>query len=358
MSLINLKKDTSSIVVLCFIMLTSISIIFCPKLTYSEKMPNNSFVSYNSVNIEQKKDHGANDFGKQDFTFAAVGDWSCNKEAIKTASNILATNPDIILGLGDYSYQKNMKCWKDIVEEIDPQKLKISFGNHEFESQSLAKQYMDYTNVDQQYYSFNHNNVHFIAMSTEAPYEEGSKQFQFVHDDLIKTKTDSSIDWIIIYFHQAMYTSKSNHEGLESFRDTYHGVFEKFGVDLVLQGHLHNYQRTYPLLYNDENPANPTIIQAAVLGEGSGEDLYVDSQGTIFAIVGTGGKDFHQLNDQSYFNAKQFEEYGFLEIKVVDNGNRLDAKFYGNDGEIKDKFSIEKSRDNQSDNPNLSLDTL
>jgi hypothetical protein len=166
-----------------------------------------------------------------------------------------------------------MKCWKDIVEEIDPQKLKISFGNHEFESQSLAKQYMDYTNVDQQYYSFNHNNVHFIAMSTEAPYEDGSKQFQFVHDDLMKTKTDSSIDWIIIYFHQAMYTSKSNHEGLESFRDTYHSLFEKFGVDLVLQGHLHNYQRTYPLLYNDENPAKPTIIQAAVLGRKVGRRI-------------------------------------------------------------------------------------
>ena len=236
-----------------------------------------------------------------------------------------------------------MKCWKDIVEGIDPQILKIAFGNHEFESKSLAKQYMDYTSLDQQYYSFNHNNVHFIAMSTEAPYEEGSKQFKFVQDDLIKTKGDSSIDWIIVYFHQAMYTAKSDHEGLESFRDTYHSLFEKFGVDLVLQGHLHNYQRTYPLLYNDENPAKPTISQAAVLGERSGEDLYVDSQGTIFAIVGTGGAEFHELEDQSYFNAKQFEDYGFLEIKVVDNANRLDAKFYGNDGEIKDKFSIEKS---------------
>ena len=130
---------------------------------------------------------------------------------------------------------------------------------------------MDYTSLDEQYYSFNHNNVHFISMSTEAPYEEESKQFKFVQDDLIKTKDDSSIEWIIVYFHQAMYTAKSDHEGLESFRDTYHSLFEKFSVDLVLQGHIHNYQRTYPLLYNDENPAEPTIIQAAVLGERSGE---------------------------------------------------------------------------------------
>jgi len=358
MTNIKLNKRTTSIIVLFYIIITSVLVIFCPKFSYSEYVVSDSFVLQNSSKIEEKNNYDVNDFGKHDFTFAAVGDWSCNKEAIKTASNILTTNPDIILGLGDYSYQKNMKCWKDVVKEIDPQKLKISFGNHEFESQSLAKQYMDYTNVDQQYYSFNHNNVHFIAMSTEAAYEEGSKQFKFVQDDLIKTKANSSIDWIIVYYHQAMYTSKSNHEGLEIFRDVYHSLFEKFGVDLVLQGHLHNYQRTYPLLYNDENPTKPTIIQAAVLGEGSGEDLYVDSQGTIFAIVGTGGQEFHQLDDQPYFNAKQFEGYGFLEIKVVDNGNRLDGKFYGNDGEIKDKFSIEKSVYNQNDNHNLRLNSL
>lgn len=358
MTNIILNKRTTPIIVLYYIIITSVLVIFYPKFSYSEDVVIDSFVFENSSDIEQKNNHDANDLGKQDFTFVAVGDWSCNEQAIKTASNILNKNPEIILGLGDYSYKDNMKCWKDVVEGIDPQKLKISFGNHEFESQSLAKQYMDYTNINQQYYSFNHNYVHFIAMSTEAPYEGGSKQFKFVQDDLIKTKADSSIDWIIVYYHQAMYTSKSNHEGLELFRDTYHSLFEKFGVDLVLQGHIHNYQRTYPLLYNDENPANPTIIQAAVLGEGSGEDLYVDSQGTIFAIVGTGGQKFHQLDDQSYFNAKQFEEYGFLEIKVVDNGNRLDGKFYGNDGEIKDKFSIEKSAYDQNENHNLSLNTL
>ena len=181
-----LNKRITPIIVLYSILIMSQLIIFCPKLSYSDDLVINSFTPENAVRVAQIKHYNTNGSDKEDFTFAAVGDWSCNKEAIKTASNILATNPDLILGLGDYSYQKNMKCWKDIVEEIDPQKLKISFGNHEFESQSLAKQYMDYTNVDQQYYSFNHNNVHFIAMSTEAPYEEGSKQFQFVHDDLIK----------------------------------------------------------------------------------------------------------------------------------------------------------------------------
>jgi hypothetical protein len=72
----------------------------------------------------------------------------------KTVMNILNADPEILLGLGDYSYEKSAKCWKDIVGGVDPQKMKISFGNHEFEDKSLVKQYMEYTNLDTQYYSF------------------------------------------------------------------------------------------------------------------------------------------------------------------------------------------------------------
>ena len=124
---------------------------------------------------------------------------------------------------------------------------------------------MEYTNIDKQYYSFDYNNVHFISLATEIPFEQGSEQFEFVNHDLMNTKTNPSIDWIIVYYHQPMYTSKTNHEGLAPFRDLYHNLFNEYGVDLVLQGHVHNYQRTYPLVYNSENPSSPTITQSAIL---------------------------------------------------------------------------------------------
>lgn len=60
-----------------------------------------------------------------------------------------------------------MKCWEAVTKGIDPQKLQVSFGNHEFESKSLLKQYSDYTNLEKQFYSFNFNNLHFISMSTD-----------------------------------------------------------------------------------------------------------------------------------------------------------------------------------------------
>lgn len=353
--MINTTKTMFSSI-LCFTMIISMVSNFSPKLLYAEDINSDSLIIEDVDKLEATKNDYTDINHSHDFNFVAVGDWSCNKEAKTTTLNILKTDPEIMLGLGDYSYEKNAQCWKAITEGIDSKKIKISFGNHEFEDKSLLKQYMDYTNLEKQYYSFDYNNVHFISISTETPYEIGSEQYEFINQDLIKTKADSSIDWVIVYYHQPMYTSKTNHEGLESLRDIYHTLFTDYGVDLVLQGHVHNYQRTYPLIYNNENPSNPTIVQSAVLdneNEVEREDIYVDSPGTIFAIVGTGGRDLHELDDQSYFTIQQFEDYGFLDLEVTNNGKNLVGKFYANDGLIKDNFIIEKSVDKNFDSEKI-----
>ena len=335
-----------------FILITCIANNYFPKLSYYEEKDINPYTMKNSNTLENNKDYYSNEGNSvEDFNLVAVGDFSCNEDAKNTVKNIIKADPDLLLGLGDYSYEKSAKCWEDIVGGIDPQKMKISFGNHEFEDKSLVKQYMEYTNLDKQYYSFDYKNIHFISMATETPYEQGSQQFDFVKHDLMKTNTNPSIDWIIVYYHQPMYTSKTNHEGLESFRDLYHSLFTKYGVDLVLQGHIHNYQRSYPLIYNSENPSNPIIEQSAILDNGynneeynNSNNVYVEDQGTIFAIVGTGGQELHGLDDQAYFTANQLEDHGFLELKTINSGKSLVGEFYSNDGSIiKDEFVIEKS---------------
>ena len=349
---LNVTKKTMYFTIIGFILITCIANNYFPKLSYSEEKDINPYTMKNSNTLENNKEYYSNEGNSvEDFNLVAVGDFSCNEDAKNTVKNIIKADPDLLLGLGDYSYEKSAKCWEDIVGGIDPQKMKISFGNHEFEDKSLVKQYMEYTNLDKQYYSFDYKNIHFISMATETPYEQGSQQFDFVKHDLMKTNTNPSIDWIIVYYHQPMYTSKTNHEGLESFRDLYHSLFTKYGVDLVLQGHIHNYQRSYPLIYNSDNPSNPIIEQSAILDNGynneennNSNNVYVEDQGTIFAIVGTGGQELHGLDDQAYFTANQLEDHGFLELKTINNGKSLVGEFYSNDGSIiKDEFVIEKS---------------
>ncbi len=46
-------------------------------------------------------------------------------------------------------------------------KTKIAIGNHEVDSSKLRKNYMIYFGLENQYYSFNEKNIHFLALSTE-----------------------------------------------------------------------------------------------------------------------------------------------------------------------------------------------
>jgi hypothetical protein len=50
------------------------------------------------------------------FNIAAVGDWGCNSNTDKTVNSIKAQSPELILGLGDYSYESSADCWLDTIE--------------------------------------------------------------------------------------------------------------------------------------------------------------------------------------------------------------------------------------------------
>jgi phosphodiesterase/alkaline phosphatase D-like protein len=121
-----------------------------------------------------------------DFNFAAAGDWGCGSNARSTIKNIIDKKPELVLGLGDYSYNNSSaSCWLKIVNSID-EKMKIAIGNHENINLPFLKQYMNHFNLKNQYYSFNYQNVHFTVMSTELPYGVNSDQYNFVNNDLLK----------------------------------------------------------------------------------------------------------------------------------------------------------------------------
>ena len=52
------------------------------------------------------------------FNIAAVGDWGCNSNTDKTVNSIKNQNPELILGLGDYSYESSADCWLDALRPI------------------------------------------------------------------------------------------------------------------------------------------------------------------------------------------------------------------------------------------------
>jgi hypothetical protein len=269
-----------------------------------------------------------------DFNFGAVGDWACNSRTQGTqgtVDNIINKGVELVLGLGDYSYEDTADCWFDIVEPIES-KMRIAIGDNEVESTAKLKQYMDRFNLKSQYYSFDYYNVHFISMSTEVPFGIGSDQYAFIKNDLIKAVNNQDTGWIVVYFHSPFLSLTKS-----SLRNTYHPLFDQYGVDLVFYGDRHNYDRSYPIEYNSNNPSNSIITD-------NNTDTYTDPSGAIYLTIGTAGASPRaSLVKQPYIVTQYDEGSGFLNIDVLNNGTTFNAKFYANDGTIKDEFSITKS---------------
>lgn len=271
-----------------------------------------------------------------DFNFGAVGDWGCSSNAQNTVNNIVSKNTELVASLGDFSYENTGDCWLQLVDPID-EKMKIVIGNHDDLTPSMLNQYMNHFGLTKQFYSFNYQNVHFTVMSTETTWSQGSEQYNFVSNDLSAAAADPNINWIVISFHKLAYKSPNFLETLPTLRDTYHPLFDRYGVDLVLQGHDHNYQRSYPLRFNSNNPPSPIITDTNTAN-------YNDPEGQIYATIGTGGIGFHGLTSQApYIVYQQTSDFGFLNLDITEGGTRLSGNFYANDGTIKDTFSIVKT---------------
>ena len=277
------------------------------------------------------------------FNFVAAGDWGCGSKAQDTVRNMQVKNPELVLALGDLSFQKGADCWINLIKPLE-QKLKIILGDHDIDENNLTRynQYLDYFNMTEPYYSFDYRKVHFLGMATAKndiiPYDNSSLQFKFIEEDLKKAQNNKDINWIIVYTFRTLYSSNTMHPGTDELRNNYHPLFDKYGVDLVLQAHNHNYQRTFPLKYNQLLPTDP------VASDKNTKDYDAGDVGPIFLTVGTAGRDLYNFTGQKPFIVSQFERHGFLNVEINDDGKNLTATFYENrEGKSKDQFTLKKN---------------
>jgi predicted MPP superfamily phosphohydrolase len=273
-----------------------------------------------------------------DTSMVAAGDWGCSDNTEKTVQNVRNFNPKFLLALGDFSYDKTSTCWLNVMKPLESI-TKISIGNHD-DSDTLLNSYLNQFRLTKQHYSFDIKNVHVLTTSTEEEYKPNSDQYNFVVNDLRNAANNPDIKWIVVTMHNPFYSSPneckaSGCEGDKDFRESFHPLFDKYGVDLVLQGHVHNYQRSLPLAFNQEESGKPIVTSTS-------KTDYNNPGGAIFAIVGTGGVSLHGLSGKAPFMASQQDsKFGILHMHFSDD--KIDAKFVTNDGETLDHFSISKT---------------
>ena len=279
-----------------------------------------------------------------EFNFAVAGDFGCGDEAKKTIEAMVSKKPEVVLALGDLAYKKNPDCWFNMISPLENiSNFKISFGEHDVSRGNITyNQYLKHFNLTKPYYSFDYKNVHFIAMATPKniliPYNDTSDQYQFVKRDLMEANINKNINWIIVYSFRPFYSSNSTHPGLDELQNLYHPLYDKYHVDLILQAHNHNYQRTYPLSYNSTRQSTPIITDKNT------ESYNNIKNGQIFITVGTGGAEFYNFTGQAPYVVKQLLLHGFLNVDVTDNGSKLSLTYYNNTGMARDHIIISKTK--------------
>ncbi|HEY6658598.1 MAG TPA: metallophosphoesterase [Nitrososphaeraceae archaeon] len=156
--------------------------------------------------------------------------------------------------------------------------------------------------------------------------EVDPEQYQFVLDDLKKTNQNKNIEWIFVMFHKPMYSSISKQLEEYILRDKYEEIFDRYNVDLVIQGHNHIYSRTLPLSVNKQQISDP-ILEQNNANSKSNNSIFRNPNGIIYLVVGTGGDELYTITEKPYYVQNQYDKgFGFVDLKIKDN--RLDGTFY------------------------------
>ena len=260
---------------------------------------------------------------------AAVGDFGINENSIKTLKNIQSSNPEVILIAGDLG-QSTAKEWIELTEFMDKDKMYIALGDSDLVERN---DYLKHSGLNDNYYSFDYQNIHFLAISTneEKNDEPGiisdTIQLDFIRDDLSNAADNPRTDWLIVFLHHPMYTSTPNPYSID-LRNLLQPTFDLYGVDLIINGHKHAYERTNPVTFNDVITDNESC-------------LYDDPNGQIYLTVGTGGHSHSQFKQKQPWSIIQnHNDYGFLNIKLLNDGKTLYGEFASNTGKVMDAFQI------------------
>lgn len=296
-----------------------------------------------------------------------AGTGSSSQTAVKDAylSYTGTTYTDLFLMLGDNAYNVGLDSeYQTAVFDMYPTILRQSFvwptlGNHDaytspppyFNIFTLPTtgQAGGLASGTENYYSFNFGNIHFVCLdSMSSDRSVRGPMLTWLQNDLAaNTKT-----WLIAFWHHPPYTKGSHDSDTESdlaeMRANALPILENFGVDLVLSGHSHSYERSFLIdsHYGASSTFNSSMKKNGGDGRRSGNGVYSKStagpashEGAVYVVAGSSGK----ISGGSLNHPAMFISLNNLGSMILDvNGQQLDAKFLRETGAIDDSFTIIK----------------
>lgn len=277
----------------------------------------------------------------------------------------LTYDPDLVLVAGDLSYSEEAALrwwnqWFDIVEPLaSTRPFYAAVGNHDrdfvvgydhwYKRFSFAR--------DEQNYAFDAGPVHFIVLNSQEACLEGEMTepvqrvnpnctvteqtnaplentaiTDFIKADLADAK-ERGVPWIVATFHHPPYAhggyneSNSGASYMWWLRDHWIPLFEQYGVDLVITGHDHVYERSWPMLANQTQTTSGSTFR--------------EGKGIVYLTTGGGGRSTYTPSSGAPWWLATIESAHH--VTVVDaTATKLKVQARGLDGASLDAFEIRK----------------
>ncbi len=304
-----------------------------------------------------------------------------NYRTYLTANNIDAPDAWILMGDNAYTSGTDAEYTANFfgiygASLLKNHKLYPSPGNHDYGNNSGNKtsRSMPYHSIfsvpqngesggvgsnKQNFYSYDIGNIHFLSLDSYGVESDGT-DIQTNGTSALKIWIDADLaantkKWVIAYWHHPPYTKTSHNSDTETdlinIRQRFIGYLEGKGVDMIINGHSHGYERSY-LLKNFTGNWNTFTLGTHSIGTSIATYTsnttcpYVynstpANHGTVYVVAGsTGASGGVQTDFDAYAFPNSVNDGGVFYFEVEDN--RLDAKMLRRNGTVFDQFTIMK----------------
>lgn len=208
-------------------------------------------------------------------------------------------------------------------------------------------------------YSFDYGNVHIVSLDANPHINPHDPQLiRWIETDL----KSSRATWKIVAFHHPGFNSSRVHYNQQWMR-VLAPVFEKQGVDLVLNGHVHNYQRSFPLKFKPKRNADgfPLIdTLGRVNGRFNLDNTFngktkTRPDGVLYVVSGAGGASLYDTafsNKPELWKHEPVENWAPFTARLISHvhsfsvietrPNRLIFRQVDAQGNLLDQFEVTK----------------
>lgn len=291
------------------------------------------------------------------FRFVAIGDQGTGAASVAVTGRIRSLHPAFVLHAGDLCYANtagngeagttDQAVWDRWFELVAPQAARAPWvptvGNHEMEPGHGP---LGYDGFHARFslpangapgaphtWWFRHANVAVVGIdandaSYEIPHNRGwlgAAQDRWLDETLGHLRADPAIDFLVVVFHHCAYCSNAVHASDGGIRERWTPIFDRHGVELVVNGHNHSYERTHLVRAGapvTEAFRGATIDAAAgttyVTAGGGGQQSYPVTLYPASYVTLAGGA---RVPEPATWSAARLLDYSLLSVEVTPAGD-------------------------------------